>query len=1391
MKTVLLTLVIISCNYTLQFAQTLSFKYLTTENGLSNNTVYDLVQDKTGFLWFATEDGLNRYDGYEFKIFRHDPTNKNSISDNSIWSLREDSKGNIWIGTRNGWLNCYDPVKNNFRKWRIRSEQLETNAITFLMEDNQNNIWIGTYRGGLYKFNTITEKIDHWYHKPEDKNSLSNNYVSSILEDKTGNIWISTYNGLNKFNPSRSIDKFEKYFSLPGNSNSISDNIVWYLTQSTLDPGLIWIGTANGLSSYNIYDNKFSRYNIPNKNNLQFGTGAGSVIEEVIDRDTVLWIDSYAGLIKLNITDNKFERFTSEKRLNGNLSSNQLHRILKDNSGTLWAASVNGINYTSQTILKFNVDIHPDGYSVNTSSLKNRNIKAVIKGPENSIWCGTDDGLYYSVIRQDQLEFIKHSQTTGLNIWSLSADTDKNIWIGTYGSGLYKIDLKTNHLTKIPLKDRKSLSLANEFNKAVFTDGDSCIWIGFWGVGLGKYSIKDKSFKRWFKNSYQSNSISYDDVWTIFRDSEGKLWIGTDGGGLNLFDEVNEKFYQFTGEGSIINNNCIYDFIESSFSRKGKQNSRPVLWAGTNNGLYRIELKSSGQFSEMLNDASIRHYTIKDGLADNSVKSIKEDSEGNLWLGTSSGISLFIVKKEEFKNFSNSDGILNADINPAASVSVDDDILLMGSTAGLNYFYPGSIKLSSTLPSLTITDFQIFNLSVMPDENSVLEKSILFTDEIELAHSQNVFSFEFSALDFYSPHSIQYAYIMEGFDKEWIYSGSRRFVTYTNLNPGEYIFKVRSTNSDGVWGNNIRQVKITIIPPWWQTNWALALYFLFIVIGIWGIVKFQSYRTKLQNELRMQEIESHHLREIESLKSRFFANLSHEFRTPLTLIKGPLEQILSGKIKENLHHYYKVILNNTEKLQELIEQLLELSRLDFKSIPVINSRQELISLLKTLTYSFIPLAEQKFITLKFEANVDNLEVLIDRDKLEKIINNLLSNAFKFTPAGGRIQVIINCDNADNNSNVMIEIIDNGIGIPDQFSSKIFDRFFQMNTELHKSVSGSGIGLALVKELVNLLNWEISVKSKENEGTTFRLTMTLERAASVQTNTESETDEYSDIPINSEHDEHISELDNEEDTEKIKPSILIVEDSNDTRNYLIDLFKHDYNILSASTADEGIELAFNNMPELILSDIMMPGTSGLEFCKKIKTDWQTSHIPVILLTAKASEENKIEGLETGADDYVVKPFRYEELAVRIKNLVEQRKHLHDKFSNDLNIQPHQLVKNSVDEEFIKKVTQSVQKNLTDNKFNSELLARELFVSRRQLHRKLIAITGHGPGEFIRIMRLKKAAQLLLENNLSVTQISYEIGFESPAQFSRAFKKHFHSLPSEFYKNNSGDSLNHQG
>ncbi len=1365
-------------------AQSIPFNRLTTNDGLSNNYVYDMLQDRLGFLWFATDDGLNRFDGYEFKVFRNNANDKNSISDNSVWTIIEDRFGKIWMGTKDGFVNCYDPVLDKFTSWQIKSDITKENPITTIYIDSKDSIWIGTYRSGVYKFNPNTGKTSHWFYNPNDSTSICNNYISSIVEDKNGNIWVGTFNGLNKLDPKTSMTKFKHYFK---NKNCLSDNLIWAMTQSQHDKNKMWIGTANGITILNTATNTFTQIDIPNPDNLQFGSSSAFVVEELVDNDKIIWTNSYSGLIRYNLTKNIFNRFAYDKNDMRSVVSNQINNVLKDRSGVLWVASHNGLSYLSTKNIKFNnTSSFAENY-FNSGELNKLNIKAVAQTPDGQLWFGTDHGLYQSGLLKKGIEPNKNTKLKSENIWALSAGPNNDLWIGTYGYGLIRFNYASNQLSQINVIDDVIKSSSRDFVKSLLVDNKDNLWIGYWGVGLARLNTSTNKVNHWHHFTDKPNSLSHDDVWVIYQDSKDRIWIGTNGGGLNFFDEQNGGiFYRFSHDPKNKNglsSNSVYSIAESKHNNTTDENTT-ILWIGTNDGLNKLVINNhNDRFKKSFSDIKITCYTIENGLADNSIKSIVEDENGNLWLGTSSGISFFDLQKNTFTNYSSADGVVGNDFNFISALRLKNNLILMGSTAGLNYFIPNKISQSNYQPTVVLTDLQIFNKSVNVNTSSSLSKNIFYSDEITLSHTDNVFSFEFAALDYNSTNSIRYAYQMEGFDKDWINGGKRRFVTYTNLNPGKYVFKVKSTNSDGVWNDKATSIRVIISPPWWQTGWAILMYFAVFVLGIWGIIKFQANRTKLQHELKYRELESYHFREIEKMKSRFFANLSHEFRTPLMLIKGPLEELISGRIKENKSQYYNLLLRNTEKLQQLIDQLLELSQLEAESIPLKAETQDLVKVLKSFTASFTSLAELNNVKFSFNSAVDFAPALIDKDKFEKIVNNLLSNAFKFTPVGGIINVDLSIENKNELDFANISITDTGIGIPKEQQSKIFDRFYQVEDSSKRIAGGSGIGLALVKELVLLHKWEISVKSSEGEGTEFLLTIPLQTEIQ-STHFKSQNDNLNEISAaNSNVLEDESSFEEKDIKKQNKKSlILFVEDTADVRNYVNDILKEDYNVLLAEDAEAGLEIVQHSLPDLIISDVMMPGMDGFEFCKKIKTDWKTSHIPVILLTAKATQQSKNEGLETGADDYLTKPFNFTELSIRIKNLIAQRRQLKERFSKEIIVTAETLTTNSLDKELIQKLNAAIEKNISNENFTSDILAEELFVSRSQLNRKLQAITNQGPGEFIRAYKLKRAAQMIVENKLNITQIAYEVGFGSPAQFTRAFQKHFNCLPSEFKQNN---------
>jgi len=982
-----------------------------------------------------------------------------------------------------------------------------------------------------------------------------------------------------------------------------------------------------------------------------------------------------------------------------------------------------------------------------------------------------------------------------MNVWSLENGGGDELWIGTYGKGLKQLNLVSGVIKDWLIQSPTFKTTAFDYIKSLHFEGPNKLFVGFWGGGFAQINPLNGEYKVWISDSKNPESISHNDVWDIHRDRNGRLWLATNGGGLNLFiPDDGGKFYHLDDKNHTskkLSSNSLYTICESTKGTNSKGNNT-ILWIGSSNGLNKITINNSTKAADFNSlDLDIKIYGIEDGLADNSVKSIIEDEKGNLWVGTNAGISLFDLETESFTNFSTSDGLIGNEFNSSSSAVLSNGLMIFGSVDGLNVFNPVEIKQSYYVAPVAITDFQIFNQPVKIGVNSPLKENILVAKEIILSYSQNVFSFQFSALDYNSPQSIQYAYKMEGFDDDWLNAGSRRFITYTNLNPGSYTFKVKASNSDGVWSENYKSILVTILAPWWRSDWAYIMYVLIIIGGVYSIRRIEMNRSRLRNELKMREFEANKQRELENLKSRFFANLSHEFRTPLTLIRGPIEELINKKAGDNQLEYYQLIQRNSEKLQELIDQLLELTQLENAAIPLKAKQENLTSLLRGLLYSFESLAKEKDIKMSFNSQLEKITCWIDRDKLEKIINNLLSNAFKFTPTDGSIYLSVTKQIKDEKEFAEVKIADTGIGIPVDKIKNIFDRFYQIDDSSRKKYGGSGIGLALVKELVDLHKWEIEVQSELGKGTVFYLRIPL--SESYLTETEKVSDEgkkESDTLIEAYSDADNFEKEVEQEIEEkqrlldAKPLILVVEDSEDVRSYLTGLLKNDYRINEAADGEDGIKKSTEVMPDLIISDVMMPSMDGFEFCKKIKTDWQTSHIPLILLTAKASAESKIEGLETGADDYLTKPFSSAELLIRIRNLLQQRKNLREKFSKEIKVEPASIAVTSLDNEFLKKAFDVAEQNLSNTEFNSETFAKEMFLSRSQLHRKLLAVTGQAPGEFVRTFRLKKAASLILEKRLSVTQIAFEVGFSSPSHFTKAFRQQFNCLPTEFTeKNNS--------
>jgi signal transduction histidine kinase/AraC-like DNA-binding protein len=854
------------------------------------------------------------------------------------------------------------------------------------------------------------------------------------------------------------------------------------------------------------------------------------------------------------------------------------------------------------------------------------------------------------------------------------------------------------------------------------------------GGGLNKLDKKEEKFYRYKYNPNNPNSLSINHVSTIYPAKNGVLWVGTEGGGLNkLVPGDNEE-------------------------------SPPTFI----------------------------HYKEKDGLSSNIINGLLEDNHHNLWISTHNGLSKFnpdavddngVALPSAFKNYYVQDGFQD-NTYLGAHFKNSKGEMFFGGINGFNVFYPDSLKENLTIPDVVITDFKVLN------EDYKLDTSITEINQIVLSYNENFLSFDFAVLDYTAPQKNNYAYKLDGLDKDWNYVDNRNFAHYTNLSSGEYTFRVKGSNNDGVWNEEGASIKIIILPPLWNTWWAYSLYLLFVLGLLYSIRRYELNRTHLKNQHKLDEVKLKEQEKTDKMKSRFFANISHEFRTPLTLIFGPAEDVLEKTKEPDTKQSVGNIKRNASKLYSLVNQLLDLSKLEAGKMNLETSEQNVIPLLKGLVLSFTSLAERKKITLKFNTIEKNLNVYIDKDKVEKIITNLLSNAFKFTPEGGKVDFTVEKLIKD----VEIRITDTGVGIPKERIDNIFDRFYQVDGSHTRENEGTGIGLALAKELVELHKGKIQVESKVGEGSTFTILLPLGKEhLKAEEIVEKEIGEETTKTI--EETELIPETEKSEEKDDIdllletglsadqagKPLLLIVEDNSDVRNYIISHLEKDYGIQEAIDGEDGFNKSIAQIPDLIVSDVMMPKMDGFELCERLKTDERTSHIPVILLTAKATSKDKIEGYETGADDYIMKPFDAKELKVRIKNLIDQRKKLRDHFLKEgiFNLDNKNII--SIDKKFLEKVVKIINEHLSDSLFGVESFASELAIGRTSLHKKVVALVGEPPGELIKRIRLSKAGMLLKNKTGNISEIALEVGFNNPAYFSECFKKQFGVTPSQYQRN----------
>jgi len=1350
-----------------------NYQFINIQETGSKRAISSIVQDNNGFLWIGTIGaGLYRYDGVNYLGYQYNQKKTGSVNSNVIFTTFVDSDNNLWVGTDEG-LCLYNRDLDNFTKINIQDVITkgydEPITVKTIIQDNNGNLLLGTYGFGLFKLNIKTLKVTlvsaallekpNFLIKCSAKNRqgiiyLGTNYglfevdlkgkvkqvckdkfkrepltddIESIVIDKYGYIWLGTFsNGLIKIKPEMDNYEFENYV--------ITKNKILSIIQSSQD--YIICGTENdGLLVTNYKGQVLKRYLHSKYNN--FSLKSNSVWSLFEDKEKRLWLGYYnKGLGVFDKPNSKFIAIESLVNNDNSLQSSHVTSIVKDKEGRLLISSEGGgldiYNLDDKSFIHIN-EKNQDYFS----GLDANYIQTIFIDSKKNIWIGSwDRGIYF--LKNGTTRFINYTtkNTAGLKsngVFSFSEDRTGRIWIGTFIKGLHYYDNVSNSFVHCNSKPFADSGLNNAFIRKVLVDSDNVLWVG---TVLGLYRVTLKANDGFTVTSMSGamlknmpNHRSIQTILSIYESNDKTVWIGTDGGGLFSYNKKNRAFLNYN------------DFP---------------------------------------------------GFTEKSVRAIISDNNGCLWVSGGSGLSQLDFRNKKSTNFNKDDGLIENDFNNNAVSKDGNGELYFGGYGGVNYFNPKQIKKTQKSPRLYFSDFKLFNFSVKPyEDSSPLSKVISQTKEITLNHSQSVFTIEYVGIDYSFPNKIQYAYYLEGFDKGWNYVGNKRTATYTNLPFGEYIFKVKSANGNASWNKVPLTLKITILPPWWKTFWAYLAYTLILASLIIYLNKVYQDRFKAKQAIVLEKEKLIQTENLNSKKLQFFTNISHEFRTPLTLIINPLEDILRSKgVSPEIKHKLKTIHKSSSRLSRLINELMDFNKIQFNKIPLKARKIEVVGFTKDVISYFDDEAIARSITLKFDCNEDEIEDWFDTNMLEKIIFNILSNAFKFTADKGFITITVEKSesddlliiNGDAVPSISISIKNTGSGINENDLERIFDRFYQVDN-LNKAYYGStGIGLEVVKEFVELHKGTIHVESKEGEGTTFKIIFPAGHSFYNENEIVNEPyrlEKYNKSLITEQdhNGEDDYEIDDEVEENVIKTyTILIVEDNVELRTYLKEELSKYYKVIIAENGKKGYELAVQRLPDLIITDVVMPVMDGLQLCKHIKGDLKTSHIPLLMLSAKAMVKDKLEGIDSGADMYLSKPFELDILKSSLAQLITSRQIIFKKFYSGITKFGVDKI-TTLDNEFIQKILHYINENISDPQLSVEFLSEKIFLSRSQLYRKMKTLTGVSVNEFIRNVRLEKAKHLIELGNNNINEITYIVGFTSPSYFAKCYKIKYGYLPTQ--------------
>lgn len=1314
-------------------AQQRLFRNYAVLDGLISNTVWCIDQDETGYMWFGTKNGISRFDGYQFKSFQFNKNNPNSLGNNFINAITKFDNKTYWLSTQGG-VYILDIEKETFKSL----EGLQHITVYDVLKDSKGDMWIATRNNGLFQYQRKTATLKNFRHM-KGKASISSNHIRKLAVDKSGRIWLGNFGeGIDVLDPLKGT--FKNYNSR--NSGLSNNNIL------TLFPdmeGNMWVGTFSGGLNVWLKDTEhFKSYRKSQGNSIN-----DDIVRAIYQSSPAkLLIGTEKGLNELDIKTGSFTTFT--KKLNDpfSLSDNAIYAICPDREGGIWLGTFfGGVNYFRKKHTGFEL-YYPNG---DKNSLSGNAVSAFLEDGPGKFWIGTEDGglNYFNANDRTfkQYPFKAGQQNLSYyNIHCLYKDREGNIWIGMFSGGLNVYNPNTGRVKVYKNNPSDPSSISNDNVYAIYEDRDGVIWVGT-TRGLNRYDSKKDAFQ-------QINALDLAEhvIYDIYEDGMKRIWFATQDMGLVSLNKKTGKWSQITAgsKKNGLSSNKIICILDDHIGN---------LWLGTDGG---------GLNKLKISDGSVEVFDGDSGLQANVVYGMLQDDNRNLWLSTNNGLYIYRVDKGLFTQYANWDYLQSRQFNYKAFYKASSGKLYFGGIKGFNSFFPDSIKMDEQPKKVMLTNFQLFNKDVnIEDPNSPLKEPINYTKQITLAHDQSVFSLEYAALSFVTPNKILYAYKMEGFDKDWNFIGTQRKATYTNLPAGKYTFRVKASVDDGNWNMPETQVVITIKPPFYRTIWAYMIYF---ALGTAGFLTFRAQlirKTKRQNEIKQERINTKKEQEFYVQKIEFFTAMAHEIRTPLSLIMAPLERLINlKKWNSDEQKQLSVMDENSNRLLNLVNQLLDFRRIESDVYKIHREEVELLSLIHVIYSRFSAIPYQKGIKFTMSTKISRLMVQVDPESLTKILNNLLINAFKFTRT--EVKISIGEPELDEKGKYYfsVSIEDDGIGIPQAELDNIFTKFFKVSSGAHQysNLGGTGIGLALAKSLTEKHEGKLAVTSIEKVNTIFKVLIPfvpqeLEDLSGVQ----------EILPVVGVADEVLED----------RVTIMVVEDDLSLNEFILNSLKADgFNVLTATNGSEALSLLEAKDIDLIISDVMMPVMDGIAFCKMVKTNINYSHIPFILLTARSNSDSEIDGIENGADYYIIKPFKWKHVIAVVKNLLQSRSMLKDKFAEQPFATGLSLTTNLRDRKFMERVMEIIEERIMDTQLSVEELSREMNMSRSSLHKKLKSLSGYLPNEFIRTIRLKHAAKLILSNEYNISEISYMSGFNSHSYFSRCFIQQFKLTPSEF-------------